>query len=127
MIKNGRDLPFGLAASALPNMSSALTGLFQPLNFILIQKSLVNGLLQEIETPVNTKGVREPWQPQALLVKPEGQRAWKWETLRCLPEVILVPDDRVNFDGSVYRVMQKYDYKEYGYVQYDIAQDFTAC
>lgn len=125
-IINAKDIPLNLAGSGLPNMSAALSGLFQPMSFTCIRKSLVEGLLQEITFTVSTKGVREPWTAQQLMVKPEGQRDWKWQTLRCLSNAILVPDDQVIFDGQPYRVMQKYDWKEYGYLQYDLAQDFAS-
>ncbi len=127
MITNGKDKPFGTAAIGLPNMSEALSGWMQPMKFGVICSQSIDGLVQEIVQWVNTKGVRQPFSAQKLMIKPEGQRAWRWETLHCLPDVLLKPNDDVLFEGVKYRVMQKYDYKEYGYLQYDITQDFQGC
>lgn len=109
----------------LPNVSRALLNWFQPLNFVTIVKTVVNFAVVETLTTVNFLGVRQPFTPQMLLMKPEGERQWKWETIHALPGLILSPDDIITFLGVNYRVMQKLDWKEYGYVQYDIVQDYT--
>lgn len=124
MIINGKDIPIGLGSTMLPDMSPALSGLLQPVTFILISKANINGLVQEIQTVINTRAVRQPFSAQKLSIRPEGQRAWRWETIHATVDLILKPDDRILWDGIYFRVMDKYDYKEYAYVQYDIVQDY---
>lgn len=109
----------------LPNVSRALLNWFQPLNFVTIVKTVVNFAVVETLTTVNFLGVRQPFTPQMLLMKPEGERQWKWETIHALPGLILSPDDIITFLGVNYRVMQKLDWKEYGFVEYHIVQDYT--
>jgi hypothetical protein len=116
-----RPLPHG----SLPNMASAMMDYFVPLTFIKIEKRIENHIAKEIPTEVSFYGVRQPLTPQELFLKPEGQRAWKWEQIFTLPSVILAVDDKITFEGTPYRVMKKADFKEYGYVQYEIAQDYT--
>ena len=124
MISNGKDIKIG-AMSNLPQVSEALLGWFQAMTFYLITKSITDFDLTETKTTVTTKGVRQPFSAQQLALKPEGQRAWKWETLHCLPDVKLNPDDIVVFNAVKYRVMEKLDYSEYGYLEYHIIQDYT--
>ena len=124
MIINGKDIPLNLASVQLPDMSAALGDLMQPMSFVRIDKTNLDGLVQEIQFPIVTRGVRGPWSPQKLAILPEGQRAWRWETITALADLILKPDDRILWDGIYFRIMAKTDYKEYGYVQYDIAQDY---
>lgn len=125
MIMNGKDFKIG-AQSNLPDVSDALLDWFQNMTFDLITKTITDYDLTETATTVSTKGVRQPFSAQQLSIKPEGQRAWKWETLHCLPNVKLNPDDIVVFNGVRYRVMEKLDYSEYGYLEYHIIQDYTA-
>lgn len=125
MITNGKDFKIG-AQSNLPNVSEALLGWFQNMTFDLITKAISSYELVEVAETIVTKGVRQPFTAQQLSIKPEGQRAWKWETLHCLPDVKLNPDDIVVFNGVRYRVMGKLDYSEYGYLEYHIIQDYTA-
>jgi hypothetical protein len=125
MILNGKDQTLPLASSQLPDMGLAMADILQPVQFIQITKQNLNGLVQEIQTPINTRAVRQPYSPQRLDIKPEGQREWRWETVFASIDLILSPDDRILWDGLYFRVMQKSDYKEYGYVQYEIVQDYT--
>lgn len=125
MIINGKDFKIG-AQSNLPDVSDALLDWFQNMTFDLITKAITDYDLTETATTISTKGVRQPFSAQQLSIKPEGQRAWKWETLHCLPDVKLNPDDIVVFNGVRYRVMEKLDYSEYGYLEYHIIQDYTA-
>lgn len=124
MIMNGKDFKIG-AQNNLPDVSDALLDWFQNMTFDLISKAITDYDLTETATTISTKGVRQPFSAQQLSIKPEGQRAWKWETLHCLPDVKLNPDDIVVFNGIRYRVMDKLDYSEYGYLEYHIIQDYV--
>ena len=114
----------GLNYSGLPQVGEVLPSWFQTLTFDIITKTLVNYEVQETKTTITTQGVRQPMTAQQLAIKPEGQRGWKWETLHCLPSTILKLDDIVVFNGVKYRVMQKWDWKEYGYCEYHICQAY---
>lgn len=122
MIINAKDKP--LTYTGLPQMGEVLPSWFQPMTFTLVTKSLVDYEVQEVLVTVTTQGVRQPMSAQELAIKPEGQRGWKWETIHCLPNVKLKLDDIIIFDTVKYRVMQKWDWSEYGYIQYEICQDY---
>ena len=108
----------------LPNLSGPVKSYMQPITFDLVSKSLVDCELQEIKTTISTRGVRQPVDPQKLQIMEEGQRAWKFECLHLLPTTKINIDDIVIFKGVQYRVVEKYDCSEYGYVEYMIAQGF---
>ena len=122
MIINAKDK--GLNYVGLPQVGDVLPGWFQPLQFDIITKSLVDYEVEEVIIPVQTMGVRQPFTSQKLSIKPEGQRAWNWETLHCLPNVPLKIDDKVIFDNKTYRVMNKWDWTEYGYIEVEICQGY---
>lgn len=126
MISNAKDKTISQlnAQSALPQMGEVLLSWFQNMTFDLVTKALDEYDLKETTESINTRGVRQPFTAQQLSIKPEGQRAWKWETLHCLPDVKLNPDDIVIFNTVKYRVMSKLDYTEYGYLEYHIVQDY---
>lgn len=122
MIINAKDK--GLLYSGLPQVGEVLPSWFQPLTFDIITKSLVDYEVQEVIVPVSTQGVRQPMTAQQIAIKPEGQRAWRWETLHCLPNVPLRIDDIVVFGEKRYRVMQKWDWSEYGYYEFHICEAY---
>ena len=122
MIINAKDKP--LSYTGLPQMGEVLPSWFQPLTFDLVTKTVVDYEVQEVRQTIQTQGVRQPMSAKQLEIKPEGQRAWQWETIHCLPDVKLKVDDIVIFDGVRYRVMQKWDWSEYGYLEYHIHQAY---
>ncbi len=124
-IYNAKDLPLFSGAGSVPNVSDALLDWFQTMTFTTIVKSVVNFQLVEVQTAVTAQAVRQPMKPQLVAMKPEGQRSWRWETLHALPGLVLAPDDIVVFNSVSYRVMEKLDWKEYGYVEYHLVQDYA--
>ena len=124
MIINAKDK--GLNYSGLPQVGEVLPPWFQALTFDIITKSLVDYELQEVIVQVKTQGVRQPFTAQKLAIKPEGQRAWKWETLHRLPNVPIKVDDIVVFGNTRYRVMNKWDWSEYGYIEVELCQGYES-
>lgn len=123
MIKNGKDKGLSLS-NRLPNVTSAMCDWFQNVTFIRIVKQIINFEVTEVEEPFNFRGVVQVAASQTLQKYPEGQRQWLHYTVHAEPSLILDPDERVIYQGVQYRVGQKRDYKEYGYVEYDLLQDF---
>jgi len=110
---------------ALPDVSDALNSWFQNMVFGLVVKTVnIAGELVETETEINFRGVMQPFTFQQLYLKPEGQRAWKWHKLHAEIQLALKPDDVVVYETVQYRVMKKGDYNKYGYVEYDLVQDY---
>ncbi|MBO7735904.1 MAG: hypothetical protein J6S67_25265 [Methanobrevibacter sp.] len=126
MIINGKDTPLSKSFNTLPNVSEVLPDWFQDLTFDVVTKTVVNYEIVESLTTIHTQGVRQPMAAQQLVIKPEGQRGWKWETIHCLPDVKLNVDDIIIFDGVKYRVMSRWNWAEYGYLEYEICQAYDS-
>lgn len=123
--QNGADTPLDEAVGTLPNLQGALLNWFQTLVFTRITKSIVGFENVETREEIASQGVRQPFTSQMLMMKPEGERKWKWEFIHALPGVILEIDDVLVFRGTPYRVMERRDWKEYGYIEYHIIEDYT--
>ena len=109
----------------LPKLSNVIRAYMQPLTFGLITKEIIDYKEVEVTKIIKTKGVRQPIEPGELLnIAGQGQRSWKWESLHLLPSVNMKPDDIVIFNKVKYRIKEKYDCSEYGYIEYIIAQTF---
>ena len=64
---------------------------------------------------------------QQLDMKPEGQRAWNNETLYTDNSISINVDDVIYFentDSQRYRIMNKTDYRDFGFVKYEIMSDY---
>lgn len=125
MIINASDRPFSQTVLSVPNMSSALDNWFQQLKMSIVTKTIVNFILVESLVEQTIMAVRQPLSARQLLIKPEGQRGWNWETLHVQGfNHNFDLDSVVIFNNIRYRVMQKNEWQEYGYVEYHIVQDF---
>lgn len=124
MITNAKNRLLSANPGTLPNMSDTLSSWFQRMTFTVVNKTMIDYQLVESEVQVSAMGVRQPFTARQLMMKPEGQRSWRWETVHAEPGLVLKTDDVVVFNAIRYRVMQILDWKEYGYVEYHICQDY---
>jgi hypothetical protein len=108
----------------LPDLSGAVTEYFQPMTFKRLVKTVVNFKNSEAATVVNAFGIIWPAR-QGLSITQNGQRLWIEKELFCTPSLILNPDDIIIFQTVQYRVMGKTDYSQFGYITYQLNQDYT--
>ena len=113
-------------SQGMPDVSGAVEMFLQPMKLGVITKKQVRGLTEEETFWTYSKGTRQPYTAQQLKMLPEGQRAWRWYTIHCLPDVVLKPDDIITVQGLRMRVMEKLDYLEYGYLEYHAVEDLTS-
>lgn len=125
MISSAADRLLTANTGTLPNVSGAMLDWFQPMVFTAVTKTVVNFKVVESANPVDFMGVWQPYSAQQLQMRPEGQRNWKWFTVHSTPDLILDPDQVVTYLGTQYRVKDKFDYTQYGYLEYHLVQDFT--
>lgn len=126
MIKNACDTPLNSGAvPTLPQVGGALKGMFQPLTFGVITKTVVNHRVVETTVNVSAQGNIQPFTPRQLLIKPEGQRAWTWFTLYADPSLVLEVDSVVTYLGTATRVESRRDWSQHGFVEYELCQDYT--
>jgi hypothetical protein len=124
-IINAGDKDLTQTFNNLPQVGDVIISWFQPLTFDKITKTLVDGETVETSETIETRGVRQPAGAERLKMLPEGQRSWKVQSLWCLPDAVLKNDDIVIFAGVKYRVLQKIDWAQYGYLEYLITETFT--
>lgn len=124
MISNGKDRPIS-ELGELPDPSAGMRSWFQRLRLVRITKTLENYRITEGREQIETLGVVQPMSSESLNMKPEGQRSWAWITIHCLPRPALALDDIVEHRGVEYRVLDRFDWSQYGYVEYHACQEYT--
>ena len=124
-IPSANTQPVSESASVLPSMNGTVQGWFRPLVLGRITKSIVEGETKEAVFEQRCSGVIQPFDDRKLKVKPEGQRSWNWQMLHTTPNVQLRNDEEFKIKGTPYRVMSQKDYSEYGYITYELVQDYT--
>lgn len=125
MIKNGKNVPLNQSSGTVPNMGSVIVGWFQAMTFVVVTKSQVNFETKETVSTVTFKGVIQPYTPEQLSIRPEGERTWKWYKIHADTSLKLITDDKVTYLGVNYRVMSRSDFSLYGYIEYDVIEDYT--
>jgi len=111
-------------AISLPTVRTTITGWFRPLVVGRVTKTVVNFEVKELFRETSCLGVIQPFGPSQLRIKPEGQRSWEWKMLHTTPDIHLENDERFTIAGVPYRVMKNQDFSEYGYMQYELVQDY---
>lgn len=124
VIKNGKNTPVNKSTGNLPQVGVAMLSWFRPMVFGRIVTTVVNFVEKEIMEPFQFQGVWQVMSPQQLTIKPDYQRAWRWFMVHATPNLDLRPYEVINYEGTQYRVMSKSDYKEYGYVMYELCADW---
>ena len=108
----------------MPNVGSVLTGFAQTIEFAVVHKTVQD--FESIETDANIVtflGTLQPIPGRKLLIKPEGQRSWRWwylHTKQAL-DIDWVVQDTSN-QGHKYRVMSKANWNAQGFYKYEITE-----
>ena len=114
------------SALTYPNMRGALIGLFRPIELTVVTTTIVDGLSKEVNRSINSAGLLQPMKARAIMLKPEGQRAFRWFTLHVGREIDLKPNDVVIRKGVPYRVMGKWPWEDAGFLKYELVEDYGA-
>lgn len=108
----------------MPVLDTTIEGFSESLQFRIIVKTVTDHEVVETSlTPVVLwfDGHVQPLHDKALLVKPEGERKWKWWTLWTDLE-LEVDDVIVDRNGREYRVMKDQDWSQSGFHQYQLIE-----
>ena len=124
-ISNAKNRPLTANSGTLPYVGDTLLNYFQPMTFNQVGKIVDNYLLEETSNPIDFRGVIQPFGARQLIMKPEGQRDLKWWMLHADPSCTLEPDQVVSYQGVQYRVRSQNDYGLYGFVMYELTEDYT--
>lgn len=112
------------AVSPMPTMRSTLLGWFRPLGLNKVVKSVENFRTVEVEVPLPASGLWQPFSMEQLSIRPEGERSWRWFMVHTTIDVVLLTDDIITRAGVPYRVMDKGDYTDNGFVEYHIVNAY---
>lgn len=124
-IINAADRPLNVASGSVPNVAGALNSFYQMMTFVPIRKTISGFQVVESAAPIELLGVIQPFTARQLALKPEGERAWTWYTMHAQPGIILQVDSCVEYLGKQYRVSSRMDFSLYGYMLYELVQDWV--
>lgn len=129
-ILNAANIPLDKMTGTIPNMGIALLDWFQFLTFTKIVKTTVAYQLVETPTNISFWGLITPVYGRYLHIQEKGER--KWNRIQVFAQagptdsmLDLNPDDVILYDGIQYRVVVKKNYEIYGYVHFELTQDYT--
>lgn len=124
-IGNAKNTPLNVRTGTVPDVSGAMQDWFQPMVFSQVVKEITAFQVIETENQIRFRGVIQPLSGRRLMLKPEGQRAWTWLWLHSDISLKLEVDEVVSYRGVQTRVMSQKNYELYGYVEYELVQDWT--
>lgn len=113
--------------SGKPQMRAAFSGWTLPIVLEVYRDKVVDdGLVKTTKTLVKFNGTIQPLSARQIALKPEGQRAWEWLMIHAMTSKRdLEPNDRIQYNGVIYKVMGSTDYSNNNYIQYDVIKDYT--
>lgn len=124
-LQDAKNTKLDQLSPGIPNMSGALDNWMQPMVFVLVQKSNIAFQAVEVGEAIKFMGVIQPFTDRELMLRPEGERSWTWYWVHALPSLKLNTDEVVNYLGKQYRVMGLKNYGIYGYLSYQVIEDYT--
>lgn len=125
VIQNGKNTPINVQTGTVPYVGGAMLNWFQPMTFGVVTTTVVGFQSVQEVVDVSFIGVIEPLEGRKLLLKPEGQRSWTWYQVHSTPALRLNVDKIIRYLGVQYRVMAVKEYAIYGYMYYEMVQDWT--
>lgn len=122
-IVNANTRTVAQAVSPMPTVRTVLNGWLRDLELTKIVKLVEGSRTEERKVPLPAQGTWQPFGPEQLKIKPEGERSWRWFMIHTTIDVVLLTDDVIARDGVNYRVMEKGDYSDNGVVEYHVVND----
>ena len=111
--------------STMPQMGRSFSGWMMPLTLHRITQVVIDGLAQDLADVISFIGVFQPFGPNQLKLKPEGQRSWQWVQIHAVAGTLNLDNgDKILFNGTKYKIMAQNDYSLNGYIEYHAVQDF---
>lgn len=109
--------------SDVPDVSDAILGFLRQAKIGIVQKDNIDGYAQEITLWENSMAHVQPM-PENMVILKEGNRSWSWFLIYVESQVVLKTDEVIELFGTRYRIMQKGNWAEYGYIQYHAIEDY---
>jgi hypothetical protein len=106
-----------------PNVADAFSGWNGQVTLKVVDQTVSD--FETVDVPItreSVRGVLQPIPPRKLMVKPEGQRAWKWWTF-WTKKTLSLNAILIDSDGKQFKVMSDTDYRQAGFNEYELAQE----
>lgn len=113
-----------LGNGRLPRPISGLIDWALAVDLVKIVQTVLQGDVTVTETKIPFKGVVIPMKTEEIALKPTEQQSWEWLYVFTFPNVILANNDRIVYNETTYKVMDRRDYSAYGHVEYHIVKDW---
>lgn len=112
----------GASRVSYPNVAEAFSDWDSGITLKIVSKEINDFEVSERKiNDVPFRGVLQPVPPQKLMIKPEGQRSWKWYTMRS-KKYLEVDSILVDNANKTYRVMSNTDWAGAGFFEYELVQ-----
>jgi len=109
----------------MPKMTAAFSGWQSLITLKVIGEVNLDGFISITETDYTFQGIIQPLSPEQIQLKPEGQRSWQWMQIHCKAGSLnLKTNDRIEYNGQKYKVMNVLDYTLNGFIEYHAIQDY---
>lgn len=112
------------AVSPTPDVRDLMLGWFRKIALTIVRKKVVDFETREVEVPHETQGVVQPFTASRLMMKPEGERSWKWWLIQSTPDLQLKNDDVIIYKGVRLRIMASWDWSANGAMEYHAIEDY---
>jgi hypothetical protein len=110
--------------TAQPSMRDTITGWSETITLVRLLKKIVNHENVNERTEFTCQGMIQPFSKRDLLIKPEGQRAWKWWMLHISSSIETPPGAEFEIAGVTYKVMGELPYFRNGFYEYELVQGY---
>lgn len=109
----------------MPKMTAVFSGWTSAITLKVISETNVDGFITTTDIDYTFKGIIQPLSPEQIQLKPEGQRSWQWVQIHCVSgDLNLKTNDRIEYNGQKYKVMNILDYSLNGFIEYHAIQDY---
>jgi hypothetical protein len=115
----------------LPRIQSAFLGWVDTVTLKKITQTFVDGEKVPSETIISFNGTVQPYKAsknELLVMEQQGDRNWRWVQIHCFDvnsNVRLYPSDKIEYQDTVYKIMQLNDYSQNGFIEYIAIEDYT--
>lgn len=119
-----RDLP---PLTDVPDMRDAVTGMSAPITLVVYRiKAGKLGDAELVKFEVETEGFLRPSSAKELKIKDEGEgtRRWSYWALYVLNEPDVQIQDKIEFGGNRYSVVNSTDRRQHGFSVLGLTEDF---
>jgi len=111
------------SSASLPSVENAILHLLQPTRIGKVHTVLAKGYSRDNIITYDTMASRQPMAEQLALSK-MGDRSWRWHVIHVSSNVIFQTGDIIIINKIQYRIMEKTDWAEYGYIEYHAVEGF---